>query len=217
VEAIRRGGGEDEIGAILEMIERDRIGLGRASTDVARNPRQGPFCVGRPSRRSPGSSLARLATELLPARSTRGCALADYVYDRTVPADDDWRLSNQGEYLLGAELVWRAWPAPVSGNVRAWRLADGAIIESPSPDLSPPEGAVEEVQPHDWDHDHCEFCWAKFMAADFPPEQREWREQHRDILTAGYTLAEPGRRRILDLPDLLRRLPRAVPLGHCGS
>ena len=24
----------------------------------------------------------------------------------------------------------------------------------------------------DWDHDHCEFCWAKFMDADGPKNQR---------------------------------------------
>lgn len=25
----------------------------------------------------------------------------------------------------------------------------------------------------DWDHDHCEFCWAKFMDSDAPEIQRE--------------------------------------------
>ena len=28
----------------------------------------------------------------------------------------------------------------------------------------------------DWDHDHCEFCWAKFMEDDLP-----------DVLHEGYT------------------------------
>ncbi|HWI97102.1 MAG TPA: hypothetical protein VNS60_13645 [Solirubrobacterales bacterium] len=42
--------------------------------------------------------------------------------------------------------------------------------------------------PLGWDHDHCAFCWAKFMAADYPPEQREWREQHPEVLTVGYTI-----------------------------
>jgi len=27
-----------------------------------------------------------------------------------------------------------------------------------------------------WDHDHCEFCWAKFMVEDYP-----------DVLHVGYT------------------------------
>ena len=32
----------------------------------------------------------------------------------------------------------------------------------------------------EWDHDHCEFCWAKFMVEDFP-----------DVLHEGYcTLGE---------------------------
>jgi hypothetical protein len=31
----------------------------------------------------------------------------------------------------------------------------------------------------EWDHDHCEFCWAKFMDADLP-----------DVLRTGYTNTE---------------------------
>ena len=34
----------------------------------------------------------------------------------------------------------------------------------------------------DWDHDHCEFCWAKFAGP----------EQH-DVLHAGYTTADRHR------------------------
>jgi len=49
--------------------------------------------------------------------------------------------------------------------------------------------------PPGWDHDHCAFCWAKFMAADYPPEQREWREQHPEVLTAGYTVDGPQKSR----------------------
>jgi len=30
-----------------------------------------------------------------------------------------------------------------------------------------------------WDHDHCEFCWAKFMEEDFP-----------EVLHFGYTTAD---------------------------
>ena len=30
-----------------------------------------------------------------------------------------------------------------------------------------------------WDHDHCEFCWAKFLEEDLP--------EFPDILHAGYT------------------------------
>ena len=56
---------------------------------------------------------------------------------------DDWRLTNQEEYLRGATLHWRRYTAP---------------------------------RP-DWDHDHCEFCWAKFADADLVP----------GALEAGYT------------------------------
>ena len=34
----------------------------------------------------------------------------------------------------------------------------------------------------EWDHDHCEFCWAKFMEEDFP-----------NVLHAGYTTADEYR------------------------
>jgi hypothetical protein len=34
--------------------------------------------------------------------------------------------------------------------------------------------AWRQSWPH-WDHDHCEFCWAKFMSAGYP-----------DTLSAGY-------------------------------
>ena len=47
--------------------------------------------------------------------------------------------------------------------------------------------------PHEtWDHDHCEFCWAKFM--DTSRFDDESREQHADILSAGYTPAPPNPR-----------------------
>jgi hypothetical protein len=54
--------------------------------------------------------------------------------------ENDWRLTNQVNYLMGVSLVHRHYE-PATGN----------------------------------DHDHCSFCWAKFMAADHP-----------DILHAGY-------------------------------
>ena len=36
----------------------------------------------------------------------------------------------------------------------------------------------------DWDHDHCEFCWAKFGPADLED----------DILTAGWVTDDGGHR-----------------------
>ena len=69
-------------------------------------------------------------------------------------------------------------------------------MEAADPKVEPPQGAAERVPSRPWDHDHCAFCWAKFMAADYAPEQREWREAHPEILTAGYTPVkeEAGRR-----------------------
>jgi hypothetical protein len=34
----------------------------------------------------------------------------------------------------------------------------------------------------DWDHDHCEFCWAKFMVEDYP-----------DVLHEGYSTPDEYR------------------------
>jgi hypothetical protein len=117
------------------------------------------------------------------------------------PGDDgDWRLTNREQYLTGATLAWRNWTPPSMSELRAWRLSDGMVMETPNPNADPPRGAVEDVQPHAWDHDHCEFCWTKFMSSDYPLEQQEWRNEHPEILTAGYTLAESQIRRIWICP-----------------
>lgn len=39
------------------------------------------------------------------------------------------------------------------------------------------------------DHEHCEFCWAKFMDPDFSEDHRRFVAEHPDVLTAGYTTA----------------------------
>ena len=39
----------------------------------------------------------------------------------------------------------------------------------------------KECAPH-WDHDHCEFCWAKFMDRDLA-----------DVLREGYVTVDGGR------------------------
>jgi len=42
-----------------------------------------------------------------------------------------------------------------------------------------------------WEHDHCEFCFAKFMDPDYSPEHKKFIEEHPDVLTEGYaTTAE---------------------------
>jgi hypothetical protein len=37
-----------------------------------------------------------------------------------------------------------------------------------------------------WEHDHCQFCWAKFMDPDFSDAHRRQVEEHPEVLTEGY-------------------------------
>jgi hypothetical protein len=98
-------------------------------------------------------------------------------------SDEDWRLRGQEEYLTGVALVWHDWSAPPPG--RAWRLEDGSVMQSRQPEAAPPSGAVEEVTPREWDHDHCDVCWAKFMdsSAGYTPAPRHER--------FGWSVVEP--------------------------
>jgi len=42
-----------------------------------------------------------------------------------------------------------------------------------------------------WEHDHCEFCSAKFMDPNFSEAHRHFIVEHPDVLTEGYaTTAE---------------------------
>lgn len=38
-----------------------------------------------------------------------------------------------------------------------------------------------------WEHEHCVFCWAKFMDPDFSKEHAGHIAEHPDVLTEGYT------------------------------
>jgi hypothetical protein len=38
-----------------------------------------------------------------------------------------------------------------------------------------------------WDHDHCVFCWAKFMDPDLSEAYRQWVAEQPDTLVEGYT------------------------------
>jgi hypothetical protein len=40
----------------------------------------------------------------------------------------------------------------------------------------------------DWEHDHCEFCWTKFMDPDFSPEHRKFIDKNPEVLTEGYAV-----------------------------
>src|SRR5438094_5532976 len=42
----------------------------------------------------------------------------------------------------------------------------------------------------DWEHDHCEFCWAKFMDPHFSPESERFISQNPDVLTEGYAVQD---------------------------
>ena len=41
-----------------------------------------------------------------------------------------------------------------------------------------------------WEHDHCEFCWAKFMDPAYSEEHRAAVEADPAILTEGYTTTD---------------------------
>ena len=40
----------------------------------------------------------------------------------------------------------------------------------------------------DWEHDHCEFCWAKFMDPNFSPEHKRFIAEDPEVLTEGYAV-----------------------------
>jgi len=63
-------------------------------------------------------------------------------------AQDDWRLTGNLDFLLGATLVFKKY----------WNR-----------------------RPDD-DHDHCEFCWAKFMVVPYADDQ--------GILTEGFAVQD---------------------------
>ena len=42
----------------------------------------------------------------------------------------------------------------------------------------------------DWEHDHCEFCWAKFMDPHFSPEHERFIAENPDVLTEGYAVQD---------------------------
>jgi hypothetical protein len=43
------------------------------------------------------------------------------------------------------------------------------------------------AQSKTWEHEHCPFCFTKFMDPDFSEEHRRFIEEHPDVLTEGYT------------------------------
>jgi hypothetical protein len=43
-----------------------------------------------------------------------------------------------------------------------------------------------------WEHEHCEFCWAKFLDASYSPAIAQLLEEDPSLLSEGYTEAPGG-------------------------
>lgn len=68
--------------------------------------------------------------------------------------------------------------------------------QSGQEDIFPP-GTTMELRPYrgprpEWDHDHCIFCWGKFMDPTLSDESRQAIESDPEIMTAGYTVGSDG-------------------------
>jgi hypothetical protein len=46
------------------------------------------------------------------------------------------------------------------------------------------------VRSHSWEHDHCSFCWAKFMDPEFSTASRAFIDVHPEVLIEGYASAQ---------------------------
>jgi hypothetical protein len=42
------------------------------------------------------------------------------------------------------------------------------------------------------EHEHCEFCWAKFMDPEFSDEHKRFIEENPDVQTTGYGVQASG-------------------------
>jgi hypothetical protein len=47
-----------------------------------------------------------------------------------------------------------------------------------------------EARSATWEHEHCLFCFTKFMDPDFSEAHRRFIEEHEDVLTEGYTTTD---------------------------
>lgn len=101
-------------------------------------------------------------------------------------ADDDWRLRGQEAYLTAAHFEWREWVASPAGKTRSWRLADGTVMTAENSDAVPPRGAVEEIEPRRWTHDHCDFCWNVIEAEANHSAATAAVEREPTVITAAY-------------------------------
>jgi hypothetical protein len=44
----------------------------------------------------------------------------------------------------------------------------------------------------EFEHEHCEFCWATFADAEFSPEYREYVEANDRVFGEGYATPNPS-------------------------
>jgi len=58
-------------------------------------------------------------------------------------------------------------------------LADALLVRKPY-----------RVYSEEWEHDHCAFCWAKFMDPTFSKEHRRAIQADSTILVEGYTTTD---------------------------
>jgi len=75
---------------------------------------------------------------------------------------------------------------PLVGKQEDWRLRGQADYLQGATLLRKQYRAWSE----DWEHDHCEFCWAKFMDPHFSPEHERFIAENPDVLTEGYAVQD---------------------------
>ncbi len=103
--------------------------------------------------------------------------------------EEDWRLQGQDDWKE-AVFTWRRWEPPPSDQVRAWKTPEGHRWETADPSAAPMGPDWVPIEPLGWDHDHCEFCWAKFMEPGSSEEARRYVEEDPDVFTEGYAATE---------------------------
>lgn len=124
-----------------------------------------------------------------------GAAHAAGWFSKAVPIDDrEADGGNLPEALPQADTVTVDEPAFVgvvntleTNDTRDWRWRDHGEF------LDGVKLRFMQYQPYSesWDHDHCEFCWAKFLPIDRAEEWARLAPKDRDtIVTEGYTTTD---------------------------
>jgi hypothetical protein len=73
----------------------------------------------------------------------------------------------------------------------------------------------------DWEHDHCEFCWAKFIDPNFSADQARLTAEHPEVLSEGYAVqgrqpdeAGPFMGRVYGAGQIDEKVPSATPTDY---